>query len=397
MHIHTVKPGDTIFKIAREYSSSPMKIIENNSLENPDRLSVGQKLLILTPTRTYTVRGGDNLGKIAERFGVKYEELLANNPYLSGTDKIYPGQLLSVKYDTPAYGMASANGYYYRGCTEDRLSLALPYLSYVTVACAKRYGDEIHLAFDCSEVLNTVRKWGKIPLARIYDETENKAPTERYTENILKLAKNGGFGGIMLASYSAMKANPKGFSEFLMRLKKSLMENNLFLFVEIDGNSPICEIADIADGYSLMYEKACLDDIPKFSLAERKAMENFAESFEQSKAYLEIPSSAYSGKEEITKNVAERLAYNSATGINTDRERGICYFDYNKYKGGRKEKTKVCYESLENIKAKLELVGELGFMGINFDIMKIPTEYLMLFETMFRRPPVFSFQDSGAM
>ena len=84
MNIHTVKPGETIFKIAREHSSSPMKIIENNDLENPDRLSVGQELLILNPTRTYTVRGADTLDKIKDRFKVEKEKLHAYNPYLSG-------------------------------------------------------------------------------------------------------------------------------------------------------------------------------------------------------------------------------------------------------------------------------------------------------------------------
>ena len=47
-----------------------MTFVENNGLVNPDRISVGQKLLILTPTRTYTVRGGDTLEKISRRFGV---------------------------------------------------------------------------------------------------------------------------------------------------------------------------------------------------------------------------------------------------------------------------------------------------------------------------------------
>ena len=99
MIIHTVQPGDTIFKIARQYSTSPMKIIENNELLNPDKLAVGQKLLILMPTRTYTVRGSDTLYRIAERFGVKYTSLLSANPYLSGTDRIYPGQILTITYN----------------------------------------------------------------------------------------------------------------------------------------------------------------------------------------------------------------------------------------------------------------------------------------------------------
>ena len=46
MTIHTVKPGDTVFKIARMHGTSPMKIVEDNGLTNPDRLTVGEELLI---------------------------------------------------------------------------------------------------------------------------------------------------------------------------------------------------------------------------------------------------------------------------------------------------------------------------------------------------------------
>ena len=88
MFIHTVGEGDTVFKIARNYSTSPIKIIENNDLKNPDVLSVGEELLILTPTRTYTARGGDTAAKIARRFGIKRGMLYRNNPYLCGQDKV---------------------------------------------------------------------------------------------------------------------------------------------------------------------------------------------------------------------------------------------------------------------------------------------------------------------
>lgn len=387
MHIHTVKAGDTIFKIARQYATSPMKIIENNELENPDRLTVGQKLLILTPTRTYTVRGSDTLQKIADRFGVKYENLLANNPYLSGGDKIYPGQLIAIKYDTPIYGMGAANGYYFKGTTQDRLSLAMPYLTYITVSSGKREGNEIKQLFDDKEVISKSRQNSKIPLMRVYDNETDFS--DEYADNLVNRAKEHGYKGVMLASYKAMRESPEEYAEFLMKLKKRLMENNLLLFSEIDGNSEN-RIPDICDGYTIMYEKSCLDDIPSFDMGERRIMTDFAEKSEASKAYIDIPSFAYMGDEELTKSDAERLAYSAGREILYDEDKGINYFHYNKYRAGKRETVRVAYESLENIKAKLELAGELGFMGISFDIMRVPVEYLMMFETMFQRPTVYS-------
>ena len=56
MQIHRVKEGESIYSIAREYGVHPSKIIENNGIRNPSRLTVGRELLILIPTRTYTAR-----------------------------------------------------------------------------------------------------------------------------------------------------------------------------------------------------------------------------------------------------------------------------------------------------------------------------------------------------
>lgn len=383
MKIHTVKAGDTVFKIAREYSTSPMKIIENNNLENPDRLVIGQKLLILTPTRTYNVRGSDNLRRIADRFGVKEKSLLAKNPYLAGTDKIYPGQLISVKYDTAPYGLGCANGYCYRGVTADRLMFTSPYLTYLTVGAGLRSKDEIKLTFDDTMPIGFAKENGIVPLFRVYDSGTEFS--DEYADNLILMAKTHGYGGITLASYAAMKNGPERFSEFLMKLKKKLMEYDMMLFLEVDGNSDI-KIPDVADGFVIMYEKAGLDDIPTFEEGEQRMMTDFAENNDSSKAYLDIATLGYMGEEEIRKSDFERLAHTSGKEILYDRERGICHFEYNKYKNGKKEAVNVRFEALENIKAKLELVGELGFMGISFDVMNIPTEYLMMFETSFNRP-----------
>ena len=387
MQIHTVKPGDTIFKIARQYSTSPMKIIENNELENPDRLSVGQKLLILTPTRTYTTRGSDTLERIADRFGVTKESLYRSNPYLYGSDKLYPGQVLAIKYDTPPYGMACANGYYYNGTSADRLSLVLPYLTYITLGVGRRDKDGIELLFDDTDVVAMAKERGRIPLMRVYDGESGFS--DAYADTLILLAKTHGYGGITLASYRAMRENKAEYEEFLMKLKKRLMEHDLRLFCELDGNRDT-RLADVCDGYVIMYEKSSLDNIPTFEDGERRVMTEFAEHSEPSKAYIELPSLGYMGDEELLLTEAERLAHAAGQEILFDGEKKISHFHYNKYRGGKRERVRVAYESLENAKAKLDLAGELGFMGVAFDIMRVPVSYLMMFDTSFRRPTLYS-------
>ena len=96
MQIHRVARGESVFGIARRYGVPAASIIEVNGLENPDALSVGQELLILTPRRVYTARSGDTVSGIARRFGMKKEELYAANPSLLYEDRLYEGQTLSL-------------------------------------------------------------------------------------------------------------------------------------------------------------------------------------------------------------------------------------------------------------------------------------------------------------
>ena len=47
INIYVVKPGDSIWKIAKKYKTSMENIIKTNKLENPDLIDVGQKILVI--------------------------------------------------------------------------------------------------------------------------------------------------------------------------------------------------------------------------------------------------------------------------------------------------------------------------------------------------------------
>ncbi|NQW12068.1 MAG: LysM peptidoglycan-binding domain-containing M23 family metallopeptidase [Alphaproteobacteria bacterium] len=80
-----VRPGDTVYAIARRYGVSPRTIIEHNSLRPPYQLEVGQRLAVPTP-RAHVVRSGDTVSEIAYNYGVDMRSLVVLNdlrpPYL---------------------------------------------------------------------------------------------------------------------------------------------------------------------------------------------------------------------------------------------------------------------------------------------------------------------------
>ena len=69
MLIHIVRPGETVYGIARQYGISASRILIDNGLSAPSRLVVGHALIITLPEIVYIVRRGDTLDSIAAAYG----------------------------------------------------------------------------------------------------------------------------------------------------------------------------------------------------------------------------------------------------------------------------------------------------------------------------------------
>ena len=90
MTIHVVQQGDTINSIADFYRVPVNRIIIDNELKNPERLVLGESIVITFPETTYIVQDGDTLLEIANKSGISVIQLLRNNPFLSDREYIIP-------------------------------------------------------------------------------------------------------------------------------------------------------------------------------------------------------------------------------------------------------------------------------------------------------------------
>jgi LysM repeat protein len=93
---HKVAKGETLSKIAAEHKISLDKLIKLNKIKNPDKISVGQKLL-LYQYKKYTVQKGDTLSEISLKFykDVKYvDDIMVLNNLNSSV--IYVNQVLKI-------------------------------------------------------------------------------------------------------------------------------------------------------------------------------------------------------------------------------------------------------------------------------------------------------------
>ena len=68
MEIYVTKKGDTVYSVAAEYGVSPERLAFDNDVAAPARLPVGMPLAVVIPLVTHTVREGETLYGIAREY-----------------------------------------------------------------------------------------------------------------------------------------------------------------------------------------------------------------------------------------------------------------------------------------------------------------------------------------
>lgn len=100
---YIVKRGDNLTKIAKEYNTTVSQLVAWNGIINPNLIFVGQRLIVSKSApgpqpvvEYYTVQRGDNLTKIAKKFGATVAQLVRWN-HIVNPNIIITGQVLRVK------------------------------------------------------------------------------------------------------------------------------------------------------------------------------------------------------------------------------------------------------------------------------------------------------------
>jgi LysM repeat protein len=104
----TVQPGETLSEIADRQGVSLTRLMQANGITNPNMVIAGQKLLLPgarstasapaprpLPTAPYTVKSGETLSEIADRFGTSTERLIQLNR-ISNPNMVVAGTRLTI-------------------------------------------------------------------------------------------------------------------------------------------------------------------------------------------------------------------------------------------------------------------------------------------------------------
>ena len=377
MYIHRAN-NETLLDVAQKYDVNPIILMGINEKEQNKMLCEGEEILILVPTRTANVKRGETLTEVCHRFGVPEERIIANNPLLCGRKKIYDGQLLCIKYDTPIYGQAVRNGYMYSACPISTLKERIYYLDILTLCSAVWRNNKLYSLFDDRTAFEFAKAQGKQCFLRIYlTESPSEEELKGLFNSISIILSSVGYDGVTIGGISRVE----NVENIIKELNESMHSIGKMLYIEISQNDNP-QLTLLCDGGVITYEKLNLEGIPSFKEGEEKYYGSICEIARNERCFIELSSFAYGGGKFVEKDKVIEAASRKGCSYLHDDEGLVSKVSI----GGRKA-TEYVFENLANLKAKLELINTFGYMGIAFDLLRVRMSELMMIEATFTSVP----------
>jgi spore germination protein len=400
--IHVVKSGESLYSISRLYNVSPNKVAEDNELENPSRLVVGQTLVILEGVRKHTVASGQTFYSIAVAYGLTISELAAANPQVANPSLIYPGQVLNIPSSTRKLGTIEVNGYTFPNINMEVLRKTLPNLTYLSIFSHEVKEDGTLTAINDTPLIEAAREAKVAPLLVITNLlpgggfSSDLAHTilssaqlqDTLLNNVLQTLKAKDYYGLDIDFEYIYPADRQLYNNFLRKAVEKLkplgysVTTALAPKVSADQKGLLYEAHDypvhgqLASHVILMTYEWGYTFGPPMAVAPlnavRRVLDYAVTAIPRNKVLMGIPNYGYDwtlpyqrGTRATTlSNVgAVDLAARFGGEIKYDTVSQAPFFNY--YDSNAKQHM-VWFEDARSIRAKLQLVNELRLNGISY-------------------------------
>lgn len=400
MNLYTVKSGDSLFSISREFGVPAGLIAVWNAISPPYILVVGQCLLILTPERLYTAVRGDTYSSVAEKNGITERELFSNNPNLYGGAAIlYEGQTLVISFAEKPSSSIRMNGYAYTYIEPRILSYSLPYLSYLTPFTYgfRENGNLVNL--DDEALISAAEDFGVAPLMHLSTLTENgtfsserasvlfrsPAAMENLANNIVATIQQKSYSGLDIDFEFIPSENAADYAMFIERLRNLLNPLGYPVIAALAPKTSADQSGVLYEGHDYSLIGAAANAVlimtyewgytygPPMAVAPipavRRVLDYAVSEISPSKIFMGLPNYAYDWI------LPYKQGYTRATLIGNDEAVGIArrfgaeikfdetaktpYFNY--YLNGNTHE--VWFEDVRSMREKFALITEYGFAG----------------------------------
>ena len=420
MIIHIVKPGETVYSIARQYSASPSQIIRDNGLGPSGYPALGQALIIAIPKVTHTVEPGESLFSIAIKYKTGVNQLRRNNLSLMGSDVIYPGQVLIISYEEQKIGTLATNGYAYPHIRDETLSRTLPFLSFLTPFTYGFTADGALISPEDSRLVSKALEYGTVPVMMIsslndrgrFDNTltslllNDEELQETLLENIVSNMNILGYRALDIDFEYIFPEERDKFTAFVAKAKKRLMPYGYKVWVALapktssEQSGLLYEahdykaLGEIADKVLLMTYEWGYSRGPALPVSPldkvREVAEYAVSQIAPDKIFLGLPNYGYDftvpfdkdgpPARTISNEQAIRLAIDTGSEIKFDENSQTPYFTY--VRDGKSHE--VHFEDARSVMAKLALANELGLYGIGvWNVMNFFPQLWVVFNLLY--------------
>ena len=402
MVIYTVRAGDSVYKIANQYGITTNDIIFANQLFNPDRLAIGQALVIPVDYFEYIVRRGDSLYAIAKRYKTSVSRLLEANPSITNPSSIFIGQSIRIPTTNNVIRSIDVNGYAFPNIRQDALDVALPNLTFLSLFSYQVREDGTLVQINDQELVNTAWNNNVRPIMVITNIGEsggfnsdlvstilyNEDVRNTLVDNILEILKDRNYAGLDVDFEYIYPSDREAYNDFLRYVSSRIKSIGYVLTTAIapkvsDNQQGLLYEAhdypvhgEVADHVIIMTYEWGYTYGPPMAVAPINEVERvlrYAVSVIPSrKILMGMPNYGYdwtlpyrqgSRATAISNLQAVNLAINNGAIIQFDERFQAPFFNYTDSSGARQV---VWFDDARSLTARLRLVEKYNLGGVSY-------------------------------
>ncbi|MDR2648027.1 MAG: LysM peptidoglycan-binding domain-containing protein [Oscillospiraceae bacterium] len=420
MLIHVVRSGESIHKIAQQYGVTPQEAENANGLPDPNRLVVGEAIVVPGKGQSYVIQAGDSLYVIAQRYGVTLDALRRANPQISNPNQISVGQAIQIP--DGARRDITVNGYCYPTANADTLAAALRHLTFLSVFSAIAHADGgLTPMNNDSRVIAQAKAAGVQPHLVIANIEEGKGflssvaagilsnaqAQENLLQNAVAICREKGYTGVDIDFEYVPAAQREDLDCFLAKARAVLHDAGLRLTSAVAAKTRDDQTGLLTEGIDYLGQGRYNDFVtlmtydwghiggPPMAVAPinevRKVIDYALTRIPSKKILMGIPNYGYDWTLPYAQGAtAKAVNFSSAINLAVQYNAAIQFSEtaqtpYFNYTDSNARQHVVWFEDARSIRQKLQLVREKGLAGVSYwTVNYLFQQNWALLENMFR-------------
>lgn len=418
--IHTVIPGQSLWRISQIYKVPYQTIAQANGLIAPYNLVVGESLYIPRIAQRHVVRAGETLWTISRNFNVSIDALMDVNQ-IPASQIVYPGQVLIIPAESHILGTIESNAYSEPSGAVEKETAAVTdvnnYLTYLSLFSYRVQEDGSLIPPPNDQtIINAARAGRAAPLMCVTNfrggtfDTDlasailtNSAVQDVLINNILQTLDNKNFYGLNVDFERVSPSERDLYTAFIKKLRDRIKPDGYVLSTALAPKISATQIGawyeahdygahgTLTDFVILMTYEWGWSGGPPLPVAPinqvRKVLNYAVTVIPRNKIMMGIPLYGYDWilpyvpgarfARRVSPVQAVQLARRYNARIQYDPTAQSPYF---RYYDNNKQQHIVWFEDPRSILAKFRVVKEYGLRGVSYWVLgsDFPQNWLML-------------------